>query len=358
MRITFILPFVHPGGGVRVVFEYARRLEERGHAVRIIYPGPAGVVKAYKEPERTLRVVKYAFDTFAGKNEYTWFGHPLHITRVPDLSARHIPDADIVIATSNESADWVAKYPTRCGKGAYFIQDYETWNRDADKVDATWKYPLARITISQWLYDLGVKKFGVSMLGPVPNGINTELFYADPNVVPSKRPNDIVMIYRAAAQKGCTRGLGILTALKAENPSLTCTFFGRDDAPAELLALGTFVHDPSQEQIRKMYSSARIFFLPSFQEGFSLTPMEATACGCTIVSTAVGGPMDIFNETSAYLSPAEDDALLKEELRRAISSPADCDSRAANAQTALKSYTWEHATDMLEEILEKLLRNA
>jgi len=38
MKITFILPGVGISGGVRVVFEYVNRLQDRGHKVNVTYP--------------------------------------------------------------------------------------------------------------------------------------------------------------------------------------------------------------------------------------------------------------------------------------------------------------------------------
>ena len=38
MKITFILPGIGIAGGIRVVFEYANRLQDRGHEVNIVYP--------------------------------------------------------------------------------------------------------------------------------------------------------------------------------------------------------------------------------------------------------------------------------------------------------------------------------
>lgn len=38
MKINFILPFIGLSGGVKVVFEYANRLAEEGHDVKVIYP--------------------------------------------------------------------------------------------------------------------------------------------------------------------------------------------------------------------------------------------------------------------------------------------------------------------------------
>ena len=42
MRITFVLPKFsrHPIGGVRIAYEYANRLQARGHEVAVVHPVP------------------------------------------------------------------------------------------------------------------------------------------------------------------------------------------------------------------------------------------------------------------------------------------------------------------------------
>lgn len=357
MRITFILPFVNEGGGIRVIFEHALRLIKKGHQVEIIYPGPTGVSKPYGEPERTLRSLKYWLDNILGKKEYGWFGINLPVRRVPDLRASHIPNADLVIASSNEVADWVNDYPARCGKKVYFIQDYENWSREIEKVDKTWKYSMSRIVISDWLKDLGEKKFGVSIEGVVPNGVDFTAFYPDPDVMPSERPVDILMIYRQSTQKGCDRALKILNNIKKEKKDTTFVFFGLDEAPKDLLDLGQYYLKPTQDQIRKLYSSARIFLLPSFQEGYCLTRMEASACGTAVITTDAGAELDLF-EGSGWIVPAQDNEALEKALLEALDKPEQCDFNAKLAKEKVSRCSWDNATDILEKILLNIFKNA
>ena len=42
-----------------------------------------------------------------------------------------------------------------------------------------------------------------------------------------------------------------------------------------------------------VYSAADVFVMPSSQEAFGLTALEATACGTPVIGFAVGGLLDI-----------------------------------------------------------------
>jgi glycosyltransferase involved in cell wall biosynthesis len=353
MRVNWILPFIHPGGGVRVVLEHAKYLQEHGHTVTIVYPGPHGAQLAYSEPERSLRAIKYRLDALLGKNEASWFDGNLSITRVPDLSTAHIPDGDIVIATSNETADWVATYPDRCGKKAYFIQDYETWNRDVALVDATWKLPLTKIAIAPWLIALGKDKFQETVLGPVPNGIDTAKFYPDPDIPHSAREYDVVLVYRSAPQKNCDAAIALLTELQREQ-KVSVVSFGLELPPPELQALGEYHQNPSQDTIRNIYSNARIILLPSHQEGYNLPPLEAAACKTAVVTTDVGSARDIYPDTryDHFIVPTHDTNALKKALVAALENAQETQAAATAAYAHVtKTRTWAVSSSILESIL-------
>lgn len=360
MKINFILPFVHPGGGVRVVFEHSLQLQQRGHLVRIYYPGGQGATtKNMNGFERIGRKSKYYLQrNLLRQKEENWFDHPLPIQRIPDLSARYLKPADIIIATSNETADWVKDYPEQLGKKIYLIQDYETWSRDSSLVDQTWFYPLTKIAISQWLVDLGRDSFNQNLYGPVTNGLQQRLFYPDPVLLDQQKTIDVLFMYRSAPQKGCERGLQILKKIKKENPTLQFSFIGRDEPPKLLEELGPYHRDPAQTMIRKLYSEARIFFLPSFQEGFAGPPLEAMACGCCVVSTRVGGPMDYIEDgVSGLLAKPEDSAELENKLRLAIQNPTLRVQFSQAGQEVAKTYTWEAAGQAFSELLQKIHAN-
>jgi glycosyltransferase involved in cell wall biosynthesis len=71
------------------------------------------------------------------------------------------------------------------------------------------------------------------------------------------------------------------------------------------------------------YSAFDVFVLPSRNEGLPLTLLEAMACECPVVATAVGGvPEVLVHEGAGWMIPSENHERLTDALRAAMDAPA------------------------------------
>ena len=50
----------------------------------------------------------------------------------------------------------------------------------------------------------------------------------------------------------------------------------------------------SDEELAILYNKAKVFALPSLNEGVGLVALEAAVCGCNIVLTQLGGPKEYY----------------------------------------------------------------
>ena len=57
----------------------------------------------------------------------------------------------------------------------------------------------------------------------------------------------------------------------------------------------------SDEELNSLYNRAKVFALPSINEGVGLAALEAAICGCNIVITKPGGPKEYYEKGSAEL---------------------------------------------------------
>jgi len=354
MKIQFLLPIAGIAGGVKVVYEYANRLQERGHEVTILYPRKMfPQVSPLWRAEAVVRQAKFKIDALRGKTEADWFPLQVPLIRTPSLEARYIPSADITIATSNETAEWVAKLPQRCGDKYYFIQDYEIWLRDKELVDATWKLPLKKIVISEALRELGEQKFKEKVYAVIPNGVDTEVFYPNKKKI-YHTPRHILMMYHVDERKGISDGFAALELIRRDYPDLKVTLFGAFPPGEDVPSYTEYHQAPALALLRELYADADIFLSPSWKEGFHLPPMEAMACKAALVATNVGGVPTYTQpgKTALVVEPHQPEAFAQA-IRRLVEND-DLLQKVSEAGFAyIQNFTWEKACDRLEAVFRE-----
>mgnify|MGYP000527777574 CR=1 FL=1 len=67
------------------------------------------------------------------------------------------------------------------------------------------------------------------------------------------------------------------------------------------------------EELPAYYNLADAYVYPSFEEGFGLTPLEAMACGCPVVTSRASSLPEVVGDAAVLVDPANE-----EELGRAI----------------------------------------
>jgi glycosyltransferase involved in cell wall biosynthesis len=67
----------------------------------------------------------------------------------------------------------------------------------------------------------------------------------------------------------------------------------------------------SDSDLVKFYNYAGVLVLPSFYEGFGYPPLEARACGCPSVVSAIPPLREVCADAAFYFDPASPDSILK-----------------------------------------------
>ena len=118
-------------------------------------------------------------------------------------------------------------------------------------------------------------------------------------------PKESVMFLFAAQdihedRKGLKELIGALEELKIPNTLLVClgNFIAIPNASFEIRCEG-FVGNNRLQSL--YYSAADFFVLPSFQEAFCQTPIEAMACGTPVVAFPCSGASDLINEDNGVV---------------------------------------------------------
>jgi glycosyltransferase involved in cell wall biosynthesis len=283
------------------------------------------------------------------------------LTHSGAVGDQDLPDADVLIATWWETAEWVAHVTRRKGAKAYFIQHHEVFDYlPTERVRATWRMPLQKITISKWLVELAAREYDDHKVALVPNAVDLAQFYAPPRGR-QRRPT-VGVLYSSIKWKGLDVSLRALERVAKRFPELHLIAFGSEPVCRQLpLPPGTsFYHLPAQECIRDLYSACDVWLCGSYSEGFHLPPLEAMACRCPVVSTRVGGPIDIIEPgRNGYLVPVGDAEALADRLVDVLCLD-DARWRAMSdaAFATASRYTWDDATDLMESSLQNVISNA
>lgn len=352
MKITFVLPFAGLSGGVRVVAIYADRLKKRGHDVFVVSL-PPDPIHPLDQVKSVLKGKGWLSNDEASHFDGLDVSHRI-IERWRPIVQDDVPDADVIIATWWETAEWVAKMSAAKGAKAYFIQHYELFEgMPQERVEATWFLPFHKITISKWLVELAAEKFGDRHVSFVPNSVDTEQFYAPPR---GKQSIPTVgILYAPIGWKGCEVSLKAFSLAAQKIPNLRLVAFGASAPTADLpLPAGTqYSQRPAQNTIKDIYASCDVWLCGSWSEGFHLPPLEAMACRCPVVSTQVGGPVDIIKEgDNGYLVPVGDSTALANQLVHILNLP-ETEWRAMSdaAYATATQYTWDDAVELFEAAL-------
>ncbi|MBD1804007.1 glycosyltransferase family 4 protein [Microcoleus sp. FACHB-SPT15] len=352
MKITFVLPFAGLAGGIRVAAIYAERLKKRGHEVFVVSLPPDPI-----SPLQQVKSLLKGKGLLSNKEGSHFDGVDVPhrvLDRCRPITDADVPDADVVIATWWETAEWVAKMSEAKGAKAYFIQHHEIFEEmPKERVEATWSLPLHKITISKWLVELSQERYGDRNISFVPNSVDTDQFYAPPR---GKQPIPTVgMLYAPIGWKGCEVSLKAFSLAAQKIPNLRLVAFGSSAPTADLpLPEGTqYIQRPAQNTIKDIYASCDVWLCGSWSEGFHLPPLEAMACRCPVVSTQVGGPLDIVKEgVNGYLVPLGDSTALANQLVHVLSLPeTEWQTMSDAAYATATQYTWDDAVELFEAAL-------
>lgn len=372
MKITFVLPFVNLTGGIKILFEHANRLVERGHHVSIIYPGilfhgedyaTINTSPKWRLFEAPFRRLKYWFYVeLMRKTEADWFpvDRRVRLIRTPDLSAKYIPAADIVIATANETADWVTTYPKDKGTKVFFCQDYEVWSRPAKYVDRTLGFDMHLITIGSWQKKMFEEQFHHPVEAVIHDGVDTKRFTNQ-----GKQPRDlqqpwrVLMVYHHLAYKGMADGFYAVEAAKKAGYAIQLVMFGVHPLKSDVPTDTEYHQSLKEDELPDLYRSCDIFLWPTHREGFGLPPMEAMACGLPVVGTDAGAMPDYMQDgVTGYMLGIQQPKILASKLIQLLADPKKYDAMSKAAAQAMKGWDWDKQTQKLEQYLLQLKKTS
>jgi glycosyltransferase involved in cell wall biosynthesis len=268
------------------------------------------------------------------------------------------------------------RFTRQCGAcpqlGSQDAEDlsHQIWQRKAAALNLVDPGRLHLVAPSRWLAGEArrsslLHKFPVSV---IPLALDTEVF------CPRDRrgarevlgiPSDaLVLLFMASVISQPLKGFALLAeALNGLGhlPNLLLLSAGSGTPPVDVqiphLRLG---HVKNERLLPLVYSAADVFVMPSLQEAFSQTALEATACGTPVVGFAVGGIPDMVRPgVTGLVVPPQDVGALRAAIRALLLDSAKRAEMAANCRRlAVEEYALDVQAKRYVDLYQTVLESA
>ncbi len=358
MDITFVIPRANLSGGIRIVAEHAQMLHERGHKVTVV---------AGRSEKPTIRSRVRA--GLRGQFKLSVADGPTHLDDVPycvrivehagAIVADDVPDADLILATWWETAEWVAAMPACKGVKVNFFQGYEAHpGQPKDRVDAVWRLPMRKIVVSRWLEGIAREQFGDNSSILVPNGVSTSDFPFVERGLSGRRV--VGAMFSTASFKRFDLACDVVRELQRRGRSVEFVGFGAREPERGVLPDGArFEVTPTQSRIAEIYGSCDCWLFTSDKEGYGLPLLEAMSSGTPVVGTPAGAAPELLQSGSGKLVDSDDPGVLADAVEGILSlGDAEWRDMSQLARAEAQRHSWDQIGDAMESALLQVLNES
>jgi glycosyltransferase involved in cell wall biosynthesis len=112
--------------------------------------------------------------------------------------------------------------------------------------------------------------------------------------------------------------------------------------PSNIILLG-YLDD---SKVKALMEKCKAFILPSYYEGFGITPLEALSCGAKIIVANTASMPEIYGNTAHYIDPYDINVDLDGLLKQPVEAP----------DAILKKYSYENSTQQVYELIKNFTR--
>ena len=185
--------------------------------------------------------------------------------------------------------------------------------------------------------ELLAHNFSLEKICLIPNGVDGKRFQPlDKN----SAGQNITFIGRMDKQKGVEYLIDAFCQVAKDHPVAKLTLVGDGPIKRELeeqvgrCGLSEKVNFTGfVEDIREYYYHTDILVLPSLAEGMSNVLLEGMACALPIITTAIGGNVDLIDDNeTGLLIPPKNAAALKEAIMTLLNNKVFCEKLGRNAR--------------------------
>ncbi|GAO37040.1 glycosyl transferase [Sulfuricella sp. T08] len=200
----------------------------------------------------------------------------------------------------------------------------------------------------------------------IPMGVDLAETFTPP--VESGRSNaELLFVGRLVEQKGVQYLIMAMPEILKKHPRTTLVIAGdgpeRENLLRQAAASGVgkhvrFLGAMENATLSELYGNAAIFVSPSLAEGFGLALVEASGCGCPVITTDLPAIRDlVIDEVTGLLCRQADSADLAAKIDFLLEHPELRESMGhAGRQHVLEQFDWETISRRYASLFEGLLR--
>jgi glycosyltransferase involved in cell wall biosynthesis len=265
------------------------------------------------------------------------------------------------------------KYLTHCGKcfqlGSEKEKDlsFQIWERKKKALE-NFGHSITVLADSHWLAGEARKSslFSELPIGTVHYGIETDDFIPLDKISCRKAlsiPTDRrVVVFGAPGldnpRKGYRYLREALMILRKKYPDIFLLSFGAGITENKDFPGINFGHIPDNRLLAMLYNCGDVFVIPSIQEAFGQTALEALSCGIPVAGFETGGIPDMIrNGKNGYLAEPANAEALADAIEKILGLEKDQYLKFSDnaRQMVLEGFTLKHQADMYLKIYRQVI---
>ncbi len=108
-------------------------------------------------------------------------------------------------------------------------------------------------------------------------------------------------------------------------------------------------------ELKALYQGAIALAYPSFYEGFGLPPIEAMACGCPVIASAIPALKETCGDAAEYCDP-HDSRSIADAILRVFQDPARRESLRAAGLRRVEQFAWNAAAESVWHAVQSVVK--
>lgn len=114
-----------------------------------------------------------------------------------------------------------------------------------------------------------------------------------------------------------------------------------------------FIGAVPEEDLRYLYSMAKLFVFPSLQEGFGLPPLEAMACGTPVAASTATSLPEVVGDAGVTFDPEDVDAMANA-IELVLGSNGLREELSEKGLERAKKFSWKTAAEKTLKVYEEV----